>query len=133
MNEKPENEKSEKRILICEDDEGITELAQIVLEAKGYDVLIQSDSSKVFQRIEVDKPDLLLLDLWMPGLSGEEITRHLKADAATKHIPIIIMSANKDTASIAKQAGAEAFLAKPFDIDALEKIVETYLKLTSAS
>lgn len=116
-----------KRILICEDDEGITEVAQIVLETMGYEVMIQNDSTNIYTRVEEVKPDLILLDLWMPGLSGEEIAHHLKNQASTKHIPIIIMSANKDTAQIASQTGAEAFLPKPFDIVDLENIVEEVL------
>ena len=116
-----------KCVLICEDDEGITEIVQIVLESSGYKVVVDSDSTNIYQRILEIKPDLILLDLWMPGLNGEEITILLKADPQTRRIPIIIMSANTDTAQIAKQAGAEAFLAKPFDIVALENIVETYI------
>jgi CheY-like chemotaxis protein len=119
---------NDKCVLVCEDDEGITDIAQIVLESRGYNVIIQNDSTGVYNRIAEVKPDLILLDLWMPGLSGEEITRQLKADPQTKHIPIIIMSANKDTAQIAREAGAEAFLAKPFDIVALENIVEVHLR-----
>ena len=118
---------SERCVLICEDDEGITEVAQIVLESKGYRVVTQSDSANIYQKIEEIKPDLILLDLWMPGLSGEEITRYLKEGSQTRHIPIIIMSANKDTEQIARSAGAENFIAKPFDIADLEDMVDQYL------
>src|SRR5690348_11774130 len=100
---------NDRPILICEDDEGITEVAQIILEAKGYRVITQNDSTNIYAKIEEINPALILLDLWMPGLGGEEITRHLKADARTRHIPIIVISANKDIQQIARQAGADAF------------------------
>lgn len=118
---------SDKNVLICEDDEGITDVAQIVLEGMGYQVTVQNDSTNIFNRIAEVKPNLILLDLWMPGLSGEEIARTLKANPSTRDIPIIIMSANKDTAQIATKAGANAFLAKPFDITALENLVEDFI------
>jgi DNA-binding response OmpR family regulator len=116
-----------KWILICEDDEGIAEIVQIVLEGKGYKVVCLHDSRTVYTKIAEVKPDLVLLDLWMPGLSGEEIVRHLKANEITRPIPIIIISANRDTEKIAKQAGADAFLGKPFDLVVLENIVEGFL------
>ncbi|HEX2914523.1 MAG TPA: response regulator [Chloroflexia bacterium] len=120
----------DKSVLICEDDEGIIDVAQIVLEEMGYTVIVQNDSTNIFARIEEVQPHLILLDLWMPGLSGAEITRRLKADARTQFIPIIIMSANRDTARIAQEAGADAFLAKPFDISALEEVVASHLRAT---
>lgn len=116
-----------RTVLICEDDEGITELTQVILEGKGYKVVALNDSTNIFARIEEAKPDLVLLDLWMPGLSGEEVTRRLKADPLTNHIPAIIISANRDTEQIAARAGADAFLAKPFDIADLEDLVEKCL------
>jgi CheY-like chemotaxis protein len=118
---------NKKRILICEDDEGIAEIVQILLEGKGYKVACLHDSRTVYTKIAEVKPDLILLDLWMPGLNGEEIVRHLKGNEITRPIPIIIISANRDTEKIAKQTGADAFLAKPFDLAVLENIVEDYL------
>ncbi len=118
---------SDNCVLIYEDDEGITEIIRLVLEGKGYHVITQSNSTNIYSKIEEVKPDLILLDLWMPGLSGEEITRQLKADASTEHLPVIIISANKDAEKIASNAGATAFLAKPFDISALEDIVDEHI------
>ncbi len=118
---------NEKNILVCEDDEGISELAQIVLEGKGYNVTILNESNDIYTKIEEVNPSLILLDLWMPGLTGDEIARHLKANARTRDIPIVFISANKDTERIARQAGANAFLAKPFDIEALENIVDEHI------
>jgi two-component system, OmpR family, alkaline phosphatase synthesis response regulator PhoP len=116
-----------KRVLICEDDEGIIELAEIVLEEAGYNVVTEMNSQNIYNVIERVKPDLLLVDLWLPGISGDVITRHLKEQESTKNLIIIVMSANKDTEKIAHDAGADAFLAKPFDIAALEAIVTKYL------
>lgn len=116
-----------KNILICEDEEGIVEVTKIVLEEKGYNVIAVPDNTQIFDIVEKVKPNLILLDLWMPGLSGEEIARKLKNDPETKEIPIIIVSANRYTKNIAEDVGADNFLEKPFDIDALEKIVQQYI------
>lgn len=116
-----------KTILVCEDDEGISDIAEIVLTDNGYSVVKLHNSTNIFSTIEAENPDLVLLDLWVPGISGEEVTRTLKADPTKQHIPIIILSANKDGLAIAKNAGADDFLQKPFDIDALEKKVGQYL------
>ncbi len=116
-----------KSILICEDDEGIIDIAEIVLTEMGYSVITLLDSDDIYSIIEAKRPDLVLLDLWLSGASGEEITRTLKTDPAKNQIPIIIMSANKDGPAIAEKAGANAFLKKPFDLAALEKIVEQHI------
>lgn len=71
-------------------------------------------------------PSLLLLDIWMSGLDGRDICKELKSDDKTKKIPIIMISANKDTKQIALEAGADGFIAKPFEIDTLIETVERY-------
>ena len=116
-----------KTILICDDDEGILEVVKIVLEEKGYNVIPLSDPEKVHVTVKKVHPDLILLDLWMPILNGDTITKMIKEDKEIKHIPVIIISANKDTATIAGQIGANNFLPKPFNIDELEQIVEKCL------
>jgi DNA-binding response OmpR family regulator len=117
---------AKKRILLCDDDDGILEVTQIVLEEQGYEVIAWSQCDDI-EAIAAQHPDLILLDLWIPELGGEEIARRLKADSRTKAIPIIIVSANKDTEKVAKQSGAEDFICKPFDIDYLETKVASYL------
>ena len=117
-----------KTVLICEDDEGIIDVTTIVLQEKGYKVIPLLDCQKVYEYVDALKPDIILLDLWMPDINGEEVTRTLKSNDHTKHIPIIIISANKDTEKIAKNAGADTFLCKPFDIEELEQTVERYLR-----
>jgi CheY-like chemotaxis protein len=116
-----------KTILVCDDDEGILEVVKIVLEDQGYNVVPLSDPEKVQSTVIKVKPNLILLDLWMPVLNGDTITQALKAAPETKNIPVIIISANKDTSAIAKKIGADSFLAKPFNIEELESLVARFL------
>ena len=116
-----------KRILVCDDDEGIADIVKIILENKGYNVFSLTQCDDIFQKIEHIMPCLILLDLWMPILSGEEITKRLKQQEETKNIPVIIISANRDTQQIAEKVHANGFLCKPFDIEELESIVEKYI------
>jgi len=121
------NNQKEKTILICDDDDGVIDVAQIVLEGKGYNIHTLTNAADIFEVINIHKPDLILLDLWMPEASGDEITKTLKKNKDTQHIAVILFSANKDTSIIAKEAGADDFLSKPFDISELEKIVAKHL------
>lgn len=114
------------KIFVCDDDEGILELTKIVLEDKGYQVIAAISSKSIVQQIQRLQPDLIILDLWMPEMSGEEITKQLKANEATAAIPVIISSASNETEAIAQQIGADACLCKPFDIDQLENMVESF-------
>ncbi len=115
-----------KKVLICDDDEGIVDVAGIVLSEAGYDVIKVIASEEIFTVISNIQPDIILLDLWMPNLSGEKIAKQLKNQEKTKHIPVIIMSASRKTEQTAKTAGADDFICKPFDIEELEEIVRKY-------
>lgn len=117
-----------KTILVCDDDEGILEVVQFVLERKEYQVIAVADSREVYQLIDKAKPDMLILDLWMPEIGGEEIAQTVKTNDGTKDIPVIILSAHAQTEKKAKNAGADDYLLKPFDIDALEALVDRYIQ-----
>lgn len=116
-----------KTVLICDDDEGIIDVATIVLQDKGYKVISLLNGEKILEKIKEVKPDIILLDLWMPALPGDLLTKQLKSIESTKNIPIIIVSAGRDTKKVAAEAGADGFLNKPFDITELEQIVEKYI------
>lgn len=115
-------------VLVIDDDEGILEVVKIILEDRGYKVETVQDSSMITGVIDKKLPQLILLDIWMSGIDGQEITRTLKKDALTSHIPIILMSANQETEKIAKATGADGFITKPFDIDHLALLVKYYIK-----
>ncbi len=116
-----------KIVLIAEDDPGIIEVMSIVLQDAGYTVITAETKKKILESITLHNPHLLLLDIWLSGENGEIIARELKNTAATKLLPIIIISANTQTEAIAKASGADAFLAKPFDIDELVGMVSRYI------
>ena len=116
-----------KKILVCDDDEGILDMVSFVLEDSGYEVIPEKNSMNVYNQIEKEQPDLLLLDLWMPVLSGDQVLRVLKSNPETSSIPVIVVSASTEGQKIAHDAGASDFLAKPFDIDQLVKRVQHML------
>lgn len=107
-----------KKILIADDDAGILDSLLLLLQEVGYEVKTTMEGSTIPDFNEF-QPDVLLLDIWMRGWDGRDICKELKNNNKTKHIPIIMISANKDTARIAKEAGADDFISKPFELNVL--------------
>jgi CheY-like chemotaxis protein len=115
------------KILVVDDDEGIVEVVQIVLEGEGY-VVQTSMNGAIFQLLSnmAEQPDLILLDVLLSGEDGREISKRLKSDEKTKHIPVVMLSAHSDASKIADNSGADDFLEKPFDVDVLIEKVRKY-------
>jgi DNA-binding response OmpR family regulator len=120
------NNDSRKKILVADDDPGIIDAINFVLSENGYHVTSVLQGEKVIDMFRF-KPDLLLLDIWMSGSDGREICKELKHQESTKDVPIIMISANKDTEQMAKIAGADDFVSKPFEIDDLLEKVRKYV------
>lgn len=118
-----------KKILIVEDDEAIIDSIQLLLEMEGYEFKSITDGRKV-RRLKEPLPDLILLDIWMSGQDGREISKYLKSNQDTKHIPVIFISASKDLEKSASLAGADDYLAKPFEMDDLLKKIKNFLSPT---
>lgn len=116
-----------KKILVCDDDPGILEMLELILEETGHIIIPEQNSLNVKMIIEKESPDLLLLDLWMPVISGDQILAAVRLNPQTTALPVIIFSASKDGADIAKKSGATAFVAKPFDIDELFSTINSCL------
>lgn len=105
--------------MIADDDPGIVDAVEMLLEFEGYEVTSTVDGATVLDMKE-ELPDLLLLlDIWMSGEDGRDICKKLKKDELTKGIPVIMISASRDVRDSAIAAGADDFLAKPFEIDEL--------------
>ncbi len=115
-----------KKILIAEDDAAILEVIKIILEGEGYAIISTDDKETIFSLITEHSPGLILLDIWLSGHDGGKIAKNLKTKEETQHIPVILISANNETAKITKESGADDYLLKPFDIDDLLKIVKKY-------
>lgn len=105
------------RILVVDDIEANVRLLQAKLSAEYYDVLTASDGVTALAMAAADQPDVILLDVMMPGLDGFEVCRRLKADAATRHIPVVMVTAldGREDRITGLEAGADDFLTKPLD------------------
>jgi len=108
-----------KKILICDDDEGILDVLGLILEETGHTIILESNSLNIWTLIEQEKPDLFIADLWMPVLSGDQLINMIRKNPNYKDLPVIIISASRDGAQIADDCLANAFIAKPFDYDYL--------------
>ncbi|GAC1368720.1 MAG: hypothetical protein NVS2B12_28960 [Ktedonobacteraceae bacterium] len=120
-----------KKILVVDDDEGIVEVVQIVLEGEGYQVQTSMDGENL-NHLTSDMPDLILLDVLLAGVDGRDICRSLKSNPATQHIPVIMLSAHSDASRVADMSGADGFLEKPFDVDVLIDVVAKHLSSTES-
>jgi DNA-binding response OmpR family regulator len=116
------------KILIVDDDILITGLMQTLVAMSGHDAIIVNDSIEAMETAVSVKPDLITLDLMMPGLSGYDLCQLLRADQRFDQTPIVIISAKEDTQSREKalKMGATEYLTKPFDIDHFLKMIQKY-------
>lgn len=118
---------AKKRILICDDEKDILEVVQIILQQEYHIETVSRLEDPVALATSVN-PDLILMDIWIPEIGGEEAVIQLKNNKATKDIPVIFFSANNETAEIARRAGADGFLSKPFEIPHLKATIAASLK-----
>lgn len=114
------------RILVADDDPAILDSIKMMLEFFDYDVETLADG-RVISRLESNKPQLLLLDIWMSGTDGRDICKKLKARADMRDIPVILISASRDLEKSTKEAGANDFIAKPFEMNELLNKIEKYI------
>ena len=110
-------ESTQKKILIVDDDEDLLTALEIRLELMNFKVFKASAAKEALQKITSENPDLIILDINLPGLSGIDICDILKKDPKTSHIPIIFLTALSDdhTEFSARNVGGFAFLTKPLD------------------
>jgi DNA-binding response OmpR family regulator len=120
-----------KKILVIEDDKDIRDTIVYILEEENYEV-VSSEDSKILRSISNIKPDLILLDNWLTDwksdANGQQLSKQLKTDPATSHIPIIIISAVSNIKEIAEAGQADDYLRKPFDLTELTGIVNKHIK-----
>lgn len=120
---------SAKRVLVVEDVEMNRKLVRIVLTTKGYELIEATHAEEALEILQTEVPDLILMDIALPGISGEELTRRIKADPRWCHVPIIALTAAamKGDREQFLSAGCNDYISKPIDTRALAEIVDRYL------
>lgn len=121
------------RILLFDDEADIRELCTLILSSRGYAVSTCESSKDVLSAVDEVHPDLIFMDNWIPGVGGIEATRRIKAHPEYRNIPVVLLSANAELSLLARQAGADAYLPKPFDICDLEATIQRALGSANAA
>jgi CheY-like chemotaxis protein len=117
-----------KTILIVEDEEAVRELEKFILEQVGYEVMEARDGLEGLTKAEFKKPDLILLDLMMPDVSGGRMFDEMKRHPATEGIPIVVVTGKPDAHQIFDdQIGPENVIMKPFEAETLLSQIEAHI------
>ena len=121
-----------KKILIIEDDPGTTRFLVYTLEQEGYKVLSAEDGLEGLKKARDEHPDLIILDIMLPGMDGYEICHRLRQKPETRTVPVLIVSgrARQDDKNIGLRMGADDYLSKPVDPQTILAKVETMLAAT---
>src|SRR5690349_13335631 len=119
-----------KKILAVDDERSIVRLIQVNLERRGYQVSMAFDGKQALEKIQAERPDLILLDVMMPYMDGFEVLRWLKQDPDTRNIPVIMLTAKASDADVFMgwSSGVDCYLTKPFNPVELLRFVERILQ-----
>ncbi len=117
-----------KRILILDDDSDILSICTYILEEMGWEVHTRTNCNNILDIVREVQPHVILMDNWIPDSGGIIATQTIKADPEFRSIPIIYFSANHDIKNLSKEAGANTYLEKPFDISQIEEVINSVLR-----
>jgi len=117
-----------KKVMIFDDDTEIFTILDYIVQDNGWQLQCRSNCDNLLEEVRAAKPDLILMDNRIPETGGIAATQTLKKEEDLKHIPVIYFSATNNIEKLAEQAGADSFIAKPFDLDDLEKAIKNYLE-----
>lgn len=120
-----------KKILVLDDDIDILTVVQLVLEANSFEVMTITRWQLIYTRIESFKPDLILLDVSLGTQDGRNICKQIKSGKDTRHISVILFSANLNVEKSVTECLADSFIAKPFDINDLIQGINNELMETN--
>lgn len=116
------------KIAIIDDEKGILLSLRLFLEMEGHIPLIFSSPLEALKTLTTEKVDLIILDMRMPEMSGEELAMVLKGAEETRDIPIILFSAHETLPEVAARVGAEGILEKPFQFDKLKNLINEIIE-----
>ncbi len=123
------------RVLIIEDERDLTDVLSYNLQREGFETLVAHDGHEGLRKAQTLLPDLILLDLMLPGMSGEAICRELRAGERTREIPIVILSAKSEETDqvVGYSLGADDYVCKPFSVKVLLQKIKALQRRQSAS
>ena len=105
-----------RKILVVDDETDIRDLLKNFLATEGYDVILAADGEAAMRLAAEENPDVIILDIRMPGIDGIETCRRLRANKGTSRIPVIVATALRDALMESLEAGADDFVTKPFHL-----------------
>ena len=114
------------RILLADDDPRVIQVVSRYLDLEGYDMDTVTDGEAAVEIATSNPPDLIILDIMMPGIDGIEACRRIRAAPATADTPVLMFSALSEEAEAAREAGADGLLSKPFNLPTLADAVKTF-------
>jgi len=120
----------EATILLVDDDPVAVRLVNLILDREGYETIVASDGSQGLKMAQDEGPDLVLLDLMLPGMNGLDVLRRLRADSRTADLPVIVVSAQAQFTDkhAALDVGANAYVTKPFRRAELLPLIRSLLE-----
>lgn len=120
---------AKQKIMVVEDEECLRKLESIFLTSRGYQVCCMCNGNEALDCIETEMPDLVLLDVMMPGVDGFEVCRLIKANPLTNHIPVVLLTARKGKEDMAKgeEVKADRYLTKPFKAAVMLQTIQSFL------
>lgn len=106
-----------RKILTCDDEKHIVRLIQVNLERQGYEVITAFNGAECLEKVKEEHPDLIVLDVMMPEMTGFEVLETLKSNPETENIPVIMLTARAQDSDVLRgwQSGVECYLTKPFN------------------
>jgi diguanylate cyclase (GGDEF)-like protein len=118
------------RVLVADDDPSTRALIDMALQEAGYDCVLAADGKAAIEQARTTRPDLVVLDVGMPFMTGDEVHRELRRDPRTRYIPVLFVTAKRTTAEVAARLrnGADDYIAKPFDVDELVARIASALR-----
>lgn len=111
------------KILIYDDDKDILDVTSAILRMRGFEVEVRNNCREITKDVIEEQPDVILMDNWLPDIGGVKAVQQLKSSDDFKNIPVIFFSANSHVEELAKEAGADYMLKKPFELMELQNLV----------
>lgn len=121
-----------RRVLIADDEPLTAEMLALMLTFRGYDVVCACNGPDALRQAREAQPDLVLLDVLMPGMDGETVTRALREDPSLCDVPVVLISSEDESEIEWRESGADLFLQKPFDVRELPDVLERVFQRTAA-